>query len=136
MITVDPNLLTVMIICIGAAASAVFYTVGSYMSPTARVAREEAAVWKGRYYQEVKRTNELEAAVAGDAPVGSLNGLEGLASMFLGGESFSIGKVLEALKSNPEMIGQLLQILQKGTVPKAGAKKPTLPDGTPIKNLG
>lgn len=116
-----------ILLCVGMASSLSFIF-GSYLSPHARMARVEATHWKGRYNAETKFRAEAEAAAGGNAPLGSLNGLEGLAEMFLGGEKFSLPKLLGVLKDNPEMIGQILQLVKSG-IPQQAPQKGALPSG-------
>ena len=137
MITIEPWILTLVIVCIITSCATGFFLLGSWLSPTARALREEVEHWKGRYRAADRWRAEAEAAIAGDAPIGSQNGLAELASMFLGsGESFSIPGILKTLKENPEMINQIIQLLKAGTVKRNNGKAPTLPDGTRLKPLG
>lgn len=114
------------------------YVIGSWHAPHARVARAEAKHWQGRFNAEVRFRQEAETLAGQNAPLGSMAGLEGLASMFLGGEKFSLPKLLGVLKENPEMIGQILQLIKSG-IPPQQQKQATpkgVPDGTRLKSLG
>lgn len=107
-----------------AAAGIGGYLIGSWRSPAAKAARDEAKVWRGRYHQQIQETQALEGQLGKAAPLGSVTGLEGLAQMFLGGEEFSLGKLLGALKENPELIGQIWQLWKTGVKPAAPAAGP------------
>lgn len=137
MITIEPWVLTLIIVCVIASVGSVAYLIGTWRSPLVKAAKDEVDHWKGRYHRLEKDLKQIEGALEGDAPLGSQNGLAELASMFLGdGEKFSLGGVLKALKENPELITQLLGLLKQGTVPRNGTG-PKLPAGvSKLKPLG
>lgn len=137
MIQIEIWILTLVIVLIAAISAAVAYIIGSWHAPHARVARDEAKHWQGRYNAEVKFRQQAELAAGENAPLGSMAGLEGLAQMFLGGEKFSLPKLLGVLKENPEMIGQILQLLKSGIPAQAKQQLPKgVPSGTSFKPMG
>lgn len=142
MITIEPWVFTVVIVCIVASVGSVAFLFGSWRSPMYQAAKNEAMHWKGRYYKAEQDIKALAGELGGDAPIGSQNGLAELASLFLKpGEQFSIGGILQTLKENPEAIPQILKLLGSGIIKRkngTGGETPkpnTLPDGRVKKVL-